>query len=53
MQSKNLKKYVELKKRLDEECEEEDADDIEEQLEELYFALTQDEIEYLEIKGLV
>ncbi len=53
MKSKNLLKYIELKKRLDEEIEDEDVDGIEEQMEELYFSLTQSEVEYLEIKGLV
>lgn len=51
MQSENVRKYISLKTRMEEEdCDEIEANKIEEEMEELYFDLSDSEIEFLEIK---
>ena len=48
----NLKKYIKLKQKYDNATETEEQDRILEQLDELYFDLTEEEIAYLETEEL-
>jgi hypothetical protein len=48
----NLKKYIKLKSQYDDSTEPEEQDAILEQLDELYYELTGEEIDYLESKEL-
>ena len=50
--TKNLKKYLKLKKRYDEADDEETESVISEKLESLYFDLDEDEICWLKINGI-
>ena len=49
--TKNVKRYLALKKAFDEEEDEARQSELEDEMNELYFELNNDEIEYLEVKG--
>ncbi len=49
MLTRNLKKYLELRKRLEEENDDHIQADLEGQIDELYFELSEDEVDTLEI----
>ena len=52
LMTSNLKKYIKLKQKYDNATETEEQDRILEQLDELYFDLTEEEIAYLETEEL-